>query len=48
MSHRFPPLRPQVEMPRKATTRSGTAPSFTFADLCLMAAFVLSLALALI
>lgn len=48
MSHRFPPLRPPVEAPTKTTARTGTAPRFTFADLCFAAALVLCLALALI
>lgn len=48
MSHRFPPLRPPVETPRKATTHTRAAPVFTLADLCLTAALVLSVALALV
>ncbi|MBP9047498.1 MAG: hypothetical protein WAT35_16615 [Tabrizicola sp.] len=48
MSHRFPPLRPPVAAPAKTSPRTGTAPRFTFADLCLAAALVLCLALALI
>lgn len=48
MSHRFPPLRPPVETPRKATIQTKAAPGINFADVCLTAALVLSVALALI
>lgn len=48
MSHRFPPLRPPVETARKATARAQPTAGPTVADLCLLAALVLSLGLALI
>jgi hypothetical protein len=48
MSHRFPPLRPSVKPGRKPTAGTGTAPGLSFADLCLTAALVLSVALALV
>ncbi|WP_170971955.1 hypothetical protein [Rhodobacter sp. SY28-1] len=48
MSHRFPPLRPPVETGRKANLRADPTPGPTAADLCLLAALVLSLALAMI
>lgn len=48
MSDRFPPLRPQVASRAKAATRAAIVPGVTFADVCLTAALVLSVALALI
>lgn len=48
MSHRFPPLRPPVETARKATARAQPTAGPTVADLCLLAALVLSLGLALV
>ncbi|MFM7333624.1 MAG: hypothetical protein ACKO2N_01165 [Tabrizicola sp.] len=46
MQHRFPQLRPPVETPRKASARATIPLGFTLADLCLTAALVLSVALA--
>jgi hypothetical protein len=47
MSHRFPPLRPPAPAQRPPV-RSQTAPGVAFVDLMLLAALVLSVALALI
>ena len=46
--HRFPPLRPPVETRARTATRASVLQGMTFADLCLAAALVLSVALALI
>ncbi|MFN5995650.1 MAG: hypothetical protein ACK47Z_00945 [Paracoccaceae bacterium] len=48
MSDRFPPLRPSTEAGRKATQRAAATSGPAVADYCLVAALVLSLALALV
>lgn len=48
MSHPFPPLRPPAAPSRKSGLRVQSAAGPTAADLCLFAALLLSLALALV
>jgi hypothetical protein len=48
MSNRFPPLRPPVATARKTSARVQPSFGFAIADLCLMAALLLSLGLALV